>query len=217
MWTMAGALHPAIDLTAGEKERGTMETLLISPAERSEIVSGKFLAVWLFSYVSALCNLFWMGGGALVLSLFLPNPIISLAGLAWASLFAVPLAALFSAVAIGLGVLARSSKEGQYYLVPLFLTVMPLCLWSMAPGVKISLPISFVPITGLTLVLQRLMAVSAEPVPVSCYVGVLISLVACVTLSLWWAAKQFHRESVLFREAERLSLKAWLRTLGARK
>src|SRR5271155_1958171 len=38
MWTMAGALHPAIDLTAGEKERGTMETLLISPAERREIV-----------------------------------------------------------------------------------------------------------------------------------------------------------------------------------
>jgi sodium transport system permease protein len=217
MWTMAGALHPAIDLTAGEKERGTMETLLISPAERSEIVSGKFLAVWLFSYVSALCNLFWMGGAALALSLLLPNPIISLGGLAWASLFAVPLAALFSAVAIGLGVFARSSKEGQYYLVPLFLTVMPLCLWSMTPGLKFTLGISFVPITGLTLMLQRFMAVSAEPVPISCCIGVFISLVLCVTLSLWWAASQFHRESVLFREAERLSLKGWLRTLIARK
>ena len=91
MWTMAGALHPAIDLTAGEKERGTMETLLISPAERSEIVAGKFLAVWLFSYVSALCNLFWMGGSALALSYIMANPIMSLGGLAWASLFAIPL------------------------------------------------------------------------------------------------------------------------------
>ena len=67
MWTMAGALHPAIDLTAGEKERGTMETLLICPAGRTEIVAGKFLAVFVFSYASALWNLLWMAAGALLL------------------------------------------------------------------------------------------------------------------------------------------------------
>ena len=213
MWTMAGALHPAIDLTAGEKERGTMETLLISPAERHEIVAGKFVAVWLFSYVSALCNLFWMGGAAFMLSWVLPFPIVSLGGLAWAVLFAAPLAALFSAIAIGLGVFARSSKEGQYYLMPLFLLVMPLCLWSMTPGLKLSLPLSVVPITGLTLLLQRLMAVSAEPVSTVFGAGVFVSLLTCMTLSLWWAASQFQRESVLFREAERLNLRAWLRSL----
>jgi sodium transport system permease protein len=213
MWTMAGALHPAIDLTAGEKERGTMETLLISPAERREIVAGKFAAVWLFSYVSALCNLFWMGGAAFALSWVLPAPIVSVRGLVWAALFAAPLAALFSAVAIGLGVFARSSKEGQYYLMPLFLLVMPLCLWSMSPGLKLTLPVSLVPITGLTLLLQRLMSVSAEPPPPLCEAGVAVSLLLCVVLSLWWASWQFRRESVLFREAERLSLKGWLRSL----
>jgi len=217
MWTMAGALHPAIDLTAGEKERGTMETLLISPAERREIVGGKFLAVWLFSFISALCNLFWMAGAAYVLSGLLERPIVSLNGLFWATLFAIPLAALFSALAIGLGVFARSSKEGQYYLMPMFLIVMPLCLWAMQPGLKMTLPVSLVPITGLTLLLQRLMSVASEPVSVIAILGVTFSLVATMFLSLWWASWQFRRESVLFREAERLSFKGWLRSLVRRR
>jgi sodium transport system permease protein len=216
MWTMAGALHPAIDLTAGEKERGTMETLLISPAERGEIVAGKFLAVWVFSYVSALSNLFWMGGAAFALGAFLGAPVISIGGLVWAALFAMPLAALFSSIAIGLGVFARSSKEGQYYLMPLFVVVMPLCLWSMSPGLKPTLPIALAPITGLTLLLQRLMSVSSEPVGAIYTIGVAASLVASMVLSLWWAASQFRRESVLFREAERLSLRGWLRSIFQR-
>src|SRR5207253_2930346 len=61
MWSLAGALYPAIDLCAGEKERGTMETLLISPASRQEIVWGKFLTIWLFSAATALLNLGSMG------------------------------------------------------------------------------------------------------------------------------------------------------------
>ena len=212
MWTMAGALHPAIDLTAGEKERGTMETLLISPAERSEIVTGKFVAVWLFSYASAFWNVLWMGGGATVLGLFLPFPIISLGGLAWAAIFALPLAAFFSAIGIGLGVFARSSKEGQYYLMPIFLLTMPLALLSMMPGFKLSFLMSLVPITGLSLVLQQMLSVAGEPVPAGCWIGLVVSLLLCVFLSLWWASAQFRREGVLFREAERGSLFGWFRS-----
>jgi sodium transport system permease protein len=151
-----------------------------------------------------------------MLTWVLPFPIVSLGGLAWAALFAAPLAALFSAIAIGLGVFARSSKEGQYYLLPLFLLVMPLCLWSMTPGLKPSLPLSVVPITGLTLLLQRLMSASAERVSVLFGAGVFVSLLTCMTLSLWWAASQFQRENVLFREAERLNLRGWLRALFRR-
>ena len=61
LWSLAGALYPAIDVCAGEKERGTMETLLISPASREEIVWGKFLTIWVFSAATALLNLFSMG------------------------------------------------------------------------------------------------------------------------------------------------------------
>ena len=61
MMSLTGAFYPAIDLCAGEKERGTMETLLISPASRSEIVLGKFLTVMLASVMTAILNLVSMG------------------------------------------------------------------------------------------------------------------------------------------------------------
>jgi sodium transport system permease protein len=99
-------------------------------------------------------------------------------------------------------VFARSSKEGQYYLMPLFLLTLPLTLWSMTPGLKMSLPLSFVPLTGLSLLLQRLMSVAGEPVPPENWIGVVVSLTVCVMSSLWWASRQFRSEGVLFREAD---------------
>ena len=61
MMSLTGAFYPAVDLCAGEKERGTMETLLISPASRAEIVVGKFLCVLLASVTTAVLNLASMG------------------------------------------------------------------------------------------------------------------------------------------------------------
>ena len=61
VWALTGAFYPAIDLCTGEKERGTLETLLCSPALRSEIVCGKLMTVILFSFATALLNLISMG------------------------------------------------------------------------------------------------------------------------------------------------------------
>ncbi|MEX0978136.1 MAG: ABC transporter permease subunit, partial [Pirellulales bacterium] len=73
IWALTGAFYPAIDLCAGEKERGTLETLLCSPAERLEIVWGKLLTVMLFSMATAILNLASLGiTGSLVLN-HLPN------------------------------------------------------------------------------------------------------------------------------------------------
>ena len=216
MWTMAGAVHPAIDLTAGEKERGTMETLLICPAGRTEIVAGKFLAVFAFSYMSALWNLLWMAAGAILLGVFLPSPILSFAGLGWSALLAVPLAALFSSLALGLGAFARSSKEGQYYLLPLMVLTLPLSMFALTPGLKLTPFLSAIPVSGLTLILQNLLAVSGEPVSIWSWLTGVGSLVVCVALALAWAAWQFRREAVLFRGEEGPSLRAWLRVMTER-
>ncbi|MSR55229.1 MAG: ABC transporter permease [Gemmataceae bacterium] len=216
MWTMAGALHPAIDLTAGEKERGTMETLLICPAGRTEIVAGKFVAVFVFSYMSALWNLLWMATGAILLGLFLPTPILSFSGLGWAALLAVPLAALFSSLALGLGAFARSTKEGQYYLLPLMMLILPLSMFALTPGLKLTPFLSAIPVSGLSLILQNLLAISGEPISVWSWLLGVGSLVACVGLTLTWASWQFRRESVLFRGEEGPSLRAWLRILTER-
>ncbi len=149
---LTGAFYPAVDLCAGEKERGTMETLLISPASRSEIVMGKFLTVMLASVMTALLNLVSMGltghaawparsarwrrspgrraAGAAAATLAAPT----LQAALWMLVLLIPLAAFFGAVCLALAVLARSMKEGQYYMTPLYLVSMPLIFLSLAPG-----------------------------------------------------------------------------------
>ena len=61
IWALTGAFYPAVDLCAGEKERGTLETLLCSPAQRLEIVWGKLLTIMTFSVATSLLNLASLG------------------------------------------------------------------------------------------------------------------------------------------------------------
>ena len=113
---------------------------------------------------------------------------------------------------LALAALARSSKEGQYYLMPLVLVTMPLTILPMSPGVELNLGNSLIPVTGIVLLLRTLLegnyalaALYAPPV-------VAITLTCCL-LAVRWAADQFNSESVLFRESERLDMGRWLRNL----
>ncbi len=212
MWSLAGALYPAVDLCAGEKERGTMETLLISPASREEIVWGKFLTIWVFSALTALLNLLSMGLTLWRFNSLVPTePSFRPAALFWAIALLLPLSAFFSAISLAVGAYARSSKEGQYYLLPLFLLTMPLIFLTLAPGVELNHFYSMVPVTGVALLLQKLMAIKPPGSGLFGYfVPVLAPMIVYSWLALRWAIEQFQREEVLFREAERLDLKLWL-------
>jgi sodium transport system permease protein len=217
MWALAGALHPAIDLMAGEKERSTLEPLLLTPATRGEIVCGKFMAVWSFSSATALWNLIWLGGAAWLASLLLSLPLMRLAGLIWCAVLTILLAALFSAVSLGLGAFARSTKEGQYYLLPIFVITMPLTFLPLVPGVDLNWFYSLVPITGATLLLQKLLEIQPDG-SIWIYFGpVVFSLAVCIGLSLRWAVAQMHREEVLFREAEGMDFLRGIRRLLGRQ
>jgi sodium transport system permease protein len=200
MWLVAGAIQPAVDVTAGEKERGTMETLLISPAERTEIVAGKFLATTGFAFASVVWNVIWLTGGALGTEWLLGFPIVNLPGLVGCVLLGLPLAMLFSAVCLALGVFARSTKEGQYYLMPLILLTMPLAFWSLIPGAELTPERSVIPVTGALLLQKKLLAVG-EPVPWEYLPPVVGGLFVWVLLALWLAVRQFKNEAVLFRES----------------
>jgi sodium transport system permease protein len=214
MWSLAGALYPAVDLCAGEKERGTMETLLISPASREEIVWGKFLTIWVFSAATALLNLISMGLTAWQFSQRMIHSPFQLGSLFWGVLLLLPLSAFFSALCLSVGVYARSSKEGQYYLMPLFLMTLPLIFLTLVPGVELNPFYSMVPVTGVALLLQSLMAAgSSVSSHVLYFIPVLAPMVIYSWLALRWAIEQFQREEVLFREAERLELRLWLRNL----
>lgn len=179
-----------------------METLLISPAERTEIVAGKFIAVTCLGFGTAVWNVMLMVLAVGVAQFFFPYPLLSIGGLAACVLGALPLAMMLAAGSLTLGVFARSTKEGNYYMVPMFFLVLPLAYWSMAPGIELDARMSWVPVTNALLVQQRLMSVRPDPFPWQHLPAVVVSMAGCIALGLWAAVKQFQRESVLFREAE---------------
>jgi sodium transport system permease protein len=122
----------------------------------------------------------------------------------------IPLAAFFSAVCVALAVLARSMKEGQYYMTPLYLICMPLIFLSLAPEIELNLFYSLVPITGVALLLKALI-LGNYGAAFQYFLPVLLPMLVYAAVALRWAIDQFQREDVLFREAERFSLSTWLR------
>jgi len=210
MWALTGAFYPAIDLCAGEKERGTLETLLSSPAERSEIVLGKLLTIMLFSILTAVLNLASVGlTGWLVLGRMpgfgLPPP----AAMTALAISLIPMAALFSALCLALAAFARSSREGQYYLMPLLLITMPLVILPMSPGVELNLGNSLIPVTGVVLLLRSMLEGNYWQAMEFAPVVAAVTLAACM-IAIRWAVDQFNSETVLFRESEQVNLGLWL-------
>ena len=222
VWALTGAFYPAIDLCAGEKERGTLETLLCSPARRKEIVWGKLLTVMCFSIGTALLNLASMHTTAsIVMSRFAglgasdmvaamgPLPLHSMG---WLILLVIPISAMFSALALAVACLARSTKEGQYYLMPLLLVGMPLVMLPMIPGVQLSPGTSIVPITGAVLMSRALM--DGEYMHALLHLPTVATVtVLCCLLAVRWAVRQFESENVMFRDSERSSMSQWIRNV----
>ncbi len=222
IWALTGAFYPAVDICAGEKERGTLETLLSSPAERTEIVGGKLLTVMLFSFTTALLNLLCMTFTATFAmsqfeglmadrsSLLVGAPPLS--SLAWLIVALIPIVALFSALALALATMARSTREGQYYLMPLLLITMPLMLLAMFPSAELDLGSSIIPITGVMLLLRQLMEGEYEAAMMFA-LPVITVTVGCGWMAIRWAVDQFNNENVLFRESERFEVRLWLRQM----
>lgn len=220
IWALTGAFYPAVDLCAGEKERGTLETLLSSPAARIDIVWGKLFTVMTFSVATSLLNLACMGltGGFIIQRLshasemapgfdMRPPPLFAVV---WLTLALIPIAALFSALALAVAAFARSSKEGQYYLMPLLLITLPLMMLPMLPTTELDFGRAVIPVTGMMLWLRALIeAQYADAVRFA--LPVIAVTLGCCWLSVRWAVAQFNSESVLFRESERVGLNIWLR------
>lgn len=219
IWAMTGAFYPAIDLVAGEKERGTLETLLCSPAARGAIVWGKLACVTCFSLLTALLNSASMLlTGALTLgnTALAGTSLPPLTNLLWMLVALLPLSVLFSTLALGISAAARSSKEGQYYLVPMMLVILPLAMLTTLPGISLGLGTSLVPVTGLFLSIQAVIdgriAMALLHLPI----------VACVTmialvLAFRWTRGQFESESVLFHGGQSWNPRKWFFSMLAQR
>ncbi|MGA3176560.1 MAG: ABC transporter permease [Candidatus Acidiferrum sp.] len=202
---LTGAIYPAIDLTAGEKERGTIETVLSSPVSRFDLVMGKFLLVFSASLVSAILSVTSMGSSFAILghSHLMPsssgqdlNLNLGLLSIVAVFFMAVPLAVLFSAVLMTISLFAKTYKEAQSYLTPLtFLVVIP-AVASVMPGVELTTKLALIPVLNTSLVCKEIIAGTYHWNSI-----ILIFTSTCVyaAAALFLAVKMFQREDVLFR------------------
>ena len=209
----SGAMYPAMDLTAGEKERGTMETLLCSPVARVDIVLGKFLMV-LTGSLSAMCfMLISMGvtaaiGGSLMTGGGAPRaaaqsraaleviPMIDPLGLLGVLAMVLPVAVMFAAATFTVALFAKSYKEAQSYVGPMVIVVIMPAVIGMLPGIDLNARLALVPLLNLSLVCKEMLS----GVWHWDYIALIFGsscVYAAVALAL--AVRMFNREDVIFR------------------
>jgi sodium transport system permease protein len=204
---LTGATYPAMDLTAGEKERGTIETILCSPVSRTHLVLGKFLMVLTASLATGALSIFSMavsfGVGKHLLLGVAHGAVdaalqITISGKAIISIFllVVPLAVFFSAALLAISLFAKSFKEAQSYLSPLMIVIILPAVAAMLPGVELSTPLALVPVLNTSLVSKEIITGTYHWNFIA-----LIFVSSCVyaIAALWIAVKMFQREDVLFR------------------
>jgi sodium transport system permease protein len=201
---MTGAMYPAMDLTAGEKERGTMETILSSPIKRTHLVFGKFLLVLTASLATATFSVISMGASFALLARVAPVeggadslPVMPMHAQTIVAVFAMalPVAVLFSAVLITISLFARTFKEAQSYLTPMTFVVLIPAVAAVLPGIELTPKLALIPILNVSLLCKELITGTYH----WNYIA-LIFLSTCVYAgaALFLAVKMFQRESVLF-------------------
>lgn len=200
LMTVLGAFYPAIDLAAGEKERGTLETLLTAPVPAREIVAGKFAAVATIGFAAAALNL-----GSMLLTFQSGVFSLQAAGMGEFSIPAsavlvilamlVPLAVLFSALFLGIAVRSQSFKEAQNALTPVYIVSFLPAVLATVPGIAFTPAVAIVPVAGVAFLFRGLLQGDAPLLP---SVLALASTAAYALLALRFAARNFGREEVLF-------------------
>jgi sodium transport system permease protein len=200
--TLTGAMYPAIDLTAGEKERGTIETILASPVARSELVTGKFFLVLTVSTVTTALSIasfaltiLW---GATLLQRISSKLTLAVSVKAIAAVFLMilPLAVLFAAALMAISLVARSYREAQAYIGPLMFVVIIPAVFAMLPGVELNAKLALVPVLNVSLVSREIFS-GVYPWR---YIGLIFGSTALyAAVAIRFAIRQFHREEILFR------------------
>ena len=200
LMVLLGAFYPAIDLTAGEKERGTLETLLVSPVPRRAVITGKFLVVATVAVCTGLLNLGSLGltvalgvGPGLLeadASLQVPWSAVALTAVA-----IIPAGLFFSAVMVAVAAYARSFKEAQNLLTPVYMLCMLPAMAAMFPWIRLTPVTALIPAVNVGLLSRELISGKLPLVPL------LICLASCALYTwaaLGLAARIYNSERMLY-------------------
>ncbi len=205
---LMGAMYPAMEVTAGEKERGTMETLLCSPVHRTYIVLGKFLMVLTGSLTAVVLSLASLGGSAVLAGMAMGPGLggpaaasqggmsIAPMGILGVLAMVIPVSVLFSALVFSISLFAKSIKEAGSYLTPLaFIVILP-CSMGLIPGIELNYRLALFPIVNISLVCKEMLS----GVWHWGYIAVIFGSTALYAgVALAGAVWMFRRESVIFR------------------
>jgi sodium transport system permease protein len=200
----SGGIYPAIDMTAGEKERKTIEALLASPAARMEIVLGKILATVTVIFVTALltlASLFYSMkssafGESPSMKRLLGNISIDAGSVGLMLLTLAPVALMAGSLMIAISCFARSFKEAQSYLTPLLMLVILPSLLGGLPGMEFNSTFALIPIYNSSQVLKGILQ---GDVPVDAYWVTMAANVFYAGVCFVIAVRLFQDESVMFR------------------
>ncbi len=203
---LTGSMYPAMDLTAGEKERGTMETILSSPISRVDLVLGKFLLVLTTALVTAALSVtsmgvsFWTLGRLHVFDQAGTDAAEMQLTVGWQTIVSIfvmvlPLAVLFAAGLMTVSLFAKSYKEAQSYISPLMFVVIVPTVCAVLP-IDLNAKLALVPILNASLLCKELVTGTYH----WNYIAIIFSS-TCVYAAgaLFLAVKMFQREDVLFR------------------
>ena len=197
----AGAMHTAVDITAGEKERGTIATLLVSQVSRLEIVLGKCLAVMLISFTSMVLGLLgltlaFLLGASIAGGIEGMNFGISIYTIFLLFLVLFPLVGLASAALVMVGIFARNIREASNYITPIYMLTVFLGVISISQGMELSGKMFLVPILNSSFVFKELLMGKI------CWDHIITTFSAntiIAGIALLGATRLFTKEEVLFR------------------
>jgi sodium transport system permease protein len=205
MFMLMGAMYPAIDMTAGEKERRTMEMLLSSPAGRGEIVLGKILVAITASFMTSVLAIISFRVSSILgmqanrsgqppqLMMELPLDAKTFVLIFVSS---IPMAILSATLMIAIATMAKSYKEAQSYITPLFLVAVIPAMVSLLPGVKLNPGMALIPIVNFSLLIKEL--ILGDWSWTSFTLSVLSNLIYAA-IAFTAAVMVFKNERILFR------------------
>ena len=214
-FSLMSGFYAAIDMTAGEKERGTMQTLLCAPLDSLEIIGGKFLAVWTISLTATVVNLLSLSMTFSRLR-FLPGVAMSISptSLAVAFLMLLPISLMINAVFLAIGAFAKDYKEGQNFLTPVLMGLILPLVATTNPAIELNPYLVFVPIVNIALFIRSVFIGEWQ---VEYLFLVLLSSFCYASLALVFAARVFERNNVLLGGKDDLgSFLDFTRRRGAR-
>ena len=203
LMTITGAIYPAIDLTAGERERGTLESLMACPVPVIDLVVGKFLVVTTIAIMGAALNL-----GSVTATVYFGgfDKIIATTGggIPWGKMAfilaaLIPFAVLMSAIMMAVCSYARTFKEAQNYVTPVILAVLIPGGIAALPATRLEGVMLVMPVGNMVLLSRDVLLGASIPPWNVAMVLLSTSLYAAAAIAI--AAGIFGRESVVFSDA----------------